>query len=84
VESGRHNEMIYITGNIPSGTYDHTRLANLSFGWVAVDGGAGYLLDPKTGHEFSIVGCLTYNFINPDLQYQNGIDFQVDWGASQS
>jgi hypothetical protein len=76
--------MIYVTGNIPSGTYDHTRLANLSFGWVAVDSGAGYTyLDPKTGHEFSIVGGLTYNFINPDLQYQNGIDFHVDWGASQ-
>jgi hypothetical protein len=81
---GVHNEMVYVTGNIPSGTYDHTRLANLSFGWVAVDGGAGYTyLDPKTGHEFSVVGGLTYNFINPDLQYQNGIDFHLDWGASQ-
>ena len=76
--------MVYFTGNIPSGTYDHTRLANLSFGFVALDGGVGYTyLDPKTGHEFSIVGGLTYNFINPDLQYQNGIDFHVDWGASQ-
>ena len=81
---GVHNTMIYITGNIPSGTYDNTRLANLSFGWVAVDGGAGYTyFDPKTGHEFSIVGGLTYNFINPDLQYQHGIDFHVDWAASQ-
>jgi hypothetical protein len=81
---GVHNTMVYLTGNIPSGTYDPNRLANLSFGWVAVDAGAGYTyLDPKTGHEFSIVGGLTYNFINPDLQYQNGIDFHVDWGASQ-
>jgi hypothetical protein len=39
---GVHNTMIYITGNIPSGTYDPTRLANLSFGWVAVDSVAGY------------------------------------------
>ncbi len=81
---GVHNEMIYVTGNIPSGTYDSTRLANLGFGFVAVDGGVGYTyLDPKTGHEFSVVGGLTYSFINPDLQYQNGIDFHVDWGASQ-
>jgi hypothetical protein len=81
---GVHNTMVYLTGNIPSGTYDPNRLANLSFGFVAVDAGAGYTyLDPKTGHEFSIAGGLTYNFINPDLQYQNGIDFHVDWGASQ-
>jgi hypothetical protein len=81
---GVHNTMIYATGNIPSGTYDPTRLANLSLGFVAVDGGAGYTyLDTKTGNEFSIVAGLTYNFINPDLQYQNGVDFHVDWGASK-
>jgi hypothetical protein len=81
---GVHNTMVYLSGNIPSGTYDHTRLANLSFGWVAVDGGAGYTyLDPTSGREFSVVGGLTYNFMNQALQYQNGIDFHVDWGASQ-
>jgi hypothetical protein len=26
---------------------------------------------------------LTYNFKNPDTQYQNGIDFHFDWGMSQ-
>src|SRR5262245_8743999 len=81
---GVNNEMVYITGNIPSGTYDTNRLANLSFGFVAFDAGAGYTyLDPKTGHEFSVVGGLTYSLMNPDLQYQNGIDFHLDWGASQ-
>jgi hypothetical protein len=81
---GVHNTMFYATGNIPSGTYDPNRLANLSLGFVAVDGGAGYTyLDTKTGNEFSIVAGLTYNFINPDLQYQNGVDFHVDWGASK-
>ncbi|MCP3405887.1 transporter [Bradyrhizobium sp. CCGB01] len=81
---GVHNEMVYITGNIPSGTYDSSRLANLSFGFPAIDAGAGYTyLDLKTGHEFSIVGGLTYNFTNPFLQYQNGIDFHIDWAASQ-
>jgi hypothetical protein len=82
--SGVHNAMVYATGNIPSGTYDPTRIANLSLGWVAVDAGGGYTyLDPKTGHEFSAVAGLTYNFINPDTQYQNGIDFHLDWAASQ-
>ncbi|MBH5367281.1 SphA family protein [Bradyrhizobium glycinis] len=81
---GVHNEMVYITGNIPSGTYDPTRLANLNLGFVAWDAGVGYTyFDPKTGHEFSVVGGLTYSLPNPYLQYQNGIDFHVDWAASQ-
>ena len=81
---GVNNEMVYITGNIPSGTYDPNRLANLSLGFVAWDAGAGYTyLDPKTGHEFSVAGGFTYSLMNPDLQYQNGVDFHVDWAASQ-
>ena len=80
---GVNNEMVYITGNIPSGTYDPHRLANLGFGFVAFDAGAGYTyFDQKTGHEFSVVGGLTYSLMNPDLQYQNGVDFHLDWGAS--
>ena len=81
---GINNEMIYIAGNIPSGTYDPNRLANLSFGFWGVDVGAGYTyLDSKTGHEFSVVGGLTYSAPNPFLQYQNGIDAHLDWAASQ-
>jgi hypothetical protein len=81
--NGVNNTMVYFTGNIPSGTYDPTRLANLSLGYVAVDAGAGYTyLDTKTGNEFSVVGGFTYNFINPYTQYQNGIDSHIDWAAS--
>ena len=81
---GVNNEMVYITGNIPSGTYDAGRLANLSFGFVAFDvGGAYTYLNPQTGHEFSVAAGVTYSLTNPDLQYQNGIDFHLDWGASQ-
>ena len=81
---GVHNTMIYVTGNIPSGTYDAARLANLSLGFWAVDAGAGYTyLDTKTGLEFSAVAGLTYSFINPYFQYQNGIDFHLDWAASR-
>ncbi|MCA1411762.1 transporter [Bradyrhizobium sp. NBAIM20] len=81
---GVHNEMVYITGNIPSGTYDPNRLANLNLGFVGWDAGAGYTyFDPKAGHEFSVVGGFTYSLPNPYLQYQNGIDFHVDWAASQ-
>src|SRR5262249_17189556 len=72
------------TENTLRGPYHPTRLANLSLGWVAVDAGGGYTyLDTKTGHEFTVVSGLTYNFMNHDLQYQNGIDWHLDWAASQ-
>jgi hypothetical protein len=81
---GVHNEMVYMTGNIQSGTYDPNRLANLNLGFVGYDVGAGYTyLDPKSGHEFSAVAGVTYSMMNPYLQYQNGIDFHLDWAASQ-
>ena len=81
---GVNNFMVYVFGNIPSGTYDSTRLANLSPGFAAIDGGAGYTyLNPKTGQEFSVVGGLTYSGVNSALQYQNGIDFHADWAVSQ-
>ena len=81
---GVNNEMVYVAGNIPSGSYDPNRLANLSFGFTGVDAGAGYTyLDPKTGHEFSVVGGMTYSGPNTALQYQNGIDAHVDWAVSQ-
>lgn len=82
--AGVHNFMTYITGDIPVGAYDPTRLANLGIGHGAVDGGGGYTyFNPATGHEFSAVAGITYNLKNQDTQYQNGIDFHVDWGASQ-
>ena len=69
---------------IPSGTYDPTRLANLSIGYIAVDSGVGYTyLNPHTGNEFSAVAGLTYNGMNDALQYRNGIDFHLDWAMSQ-
>ncbi|MFQ6186217.1 transporter [Sinorhizobium meliloti] len=81
---GVNNYMTYATGNIPVGSYDPDRLANLGLGHAAVDGGVGYTyLDPGTGREFSIVGGLTYNFENPDTDYKSGIDSHIDWAASQ-
>jgi hypothetical protein len=82
--AGVHNFMTYLTGDIPVGAYDPSRLANLGIGHGAIDGGGGYTyFNPATGHEFSAVAGFTYNFKNQDTQYQNGIDFHVDWGASQ-
>ena len=58
---GVHDFMTYVTGDIPVGTYNSRRLANLGIGHGAVDGGAGYTyFNPQTGHEFSAVGGFTY------------------------
>ena len=81
---GVHNLMTYVTGDIPLGKYDATRLANLGLGHGAIDGGGGYTyFDPSTGHEFSAAAGFSYNFTNDALDYRNGIDFHLDWGASQ-
>jgi hypothetical protein len=81
---GVHNYMTYITGNVPFGSYEARRLANLGLGHVALDSGFGYTyLNPKTGVEFSAVLGLTYNFENHHTDYQNGIDTHLDWGASK-
>jgi hypothetical protein len=81
---GVHNFMVYGTGDIPVGTYDSTRLANLGIGHGAADGGVGYTyFNPTTGHEFSAVTGVTYNLRNDATGYQNGISWHLDWGASQ-
>lgn len=80
---GVNNFMVYGAGDIPVGDYSPNRLANIGIGHGAIDFGAGYTyLNPATGIEFSGVGGFTYNFKNPDTQYQSGIDFHFDWGAS--
>ncbi len=82
--SGVHNYMTYITGDIPVGAYDSSRLSNLGIGHGAIDAGGGYTyFNPATGHEFSGVLGFTYNFQNQSTQYQNGVDMHFDWGASQ-
>src|SRR5262245_57427171 len=81
---GVDNFMTYVFGNIPSGTYDSTRLANLSPGFVGVDFGGGYTyLNPKTGQEFTVVAGFSFNGTNTAIDYRNGIDFHADFAASQ-
>jgi hypothetical protein len=82
--SGTSNWMVYGTGDIPVGAYNSNNLAKLGIGHGAVDAGVGYTyFDPQTGREFSAVTGLTYNLINPSTNYQNGVDWHLDWGASQ-
>jgi hypothetical protein len=80
---GVNNYMWYITGDAPVGDYDSTRLANVGIGHGTIDTGGGYTyFNPATGNEFSGLAGFTYNFKNPSTQYQSGIDFHFDWGAS--
>jgi hypothetical protein len=82
--NGVNNFMVYATGDVPVGTYSATSLSSLGIGHGAVDGGAGYTyLNTTTGLEFSGVAGLTYNLTNTATHYQNGLDFHLDWGASQ-
>lgn len=79
-----HNVMVYMTGNIPVGAYDTTRLSALGLGYWAVDAGAGYTyLNEETGIEWSAVLGVTYNFTNPHTNYQSGIDIHLDWAISR-
>jgi hypothetical protein len=81
---GVHNWMTYVTGDVPVGAYDSSRIANLGIGHGAVDAGGGYTyFNPQTGHELSAVLGFTYNLKNTDTQYQSGVDMHLDWGASQ-
>jgi hypothetical protein len=80
---GVHNFMVYATTGIPVGSYQPDRLSALGIGHWAADGGVGYTyLNEEVGIEGSIVFGLTYNFINPYTQYQNGIDAHLDWAIS--
>ncbi len=82
--AGVNNYMVYLTGDIPVGAYDPSRLSNTGIGHGAFDGGVGYTyFNPKTGQEFSGVLGFTYNMTNRSTQYQNGVDMHFDWGASQ-
>jgi hypothetical protein len=82
--AGVNNYMAYLTGDIPVGKYSSSNLANIGLGHGALDGGVGYTyFDPKAGHEFSAVMGLTGNFRDPSTGYTSGLDFHLDWAASQ-
>ena len=80
---GVNNYMVYAMANVPVGSYDPSRLVNLGLGHWSIDAGGGYTyFNPNNGWELSGVAGFTYNFKNPDLQYQNGVDAHLDWGVS--
>jgi hypothetical protein len=81
---GNNNFMTYVTGAIPVGTYSATSLSSIGIGHAAMDAGGGYTyLNNKTGLEFSTVVGATYNWMNNQTNYKNGIDSHMDWSLSQ-
>ena len=81
---GNNNFKTYVTGDIPVGTYSPTSLAAIGIGHAAIDTGGGYTyLNNTTGLEFSGVLGATYNWMNNQTNYQNGIDSHLDWSVSQ-
>lgn len=81
---GNHNSMTYTMLGVPVGSYNVDRLVNIGTNHWSADIGGGYTyFNPKSGREFSAVLGATYNFENPDTDYQNGIDMHLDLGISQ-
>jgi hypothetical protein len=81
---GNNNFKTYVTGDIPLGTYNSTSLSSIGIGHAAIDAGGGYTyLNNTTGLEFSGVLGATYNWMNNQTNYQNGIDSHLDWSVSQ-
>ena len=81
---GNNNFKTYVTGDIPLGTYNSTSLSSIGIGHAAMDAGGGYTyLNNTTGLEFSGVLGATYNWMNTQTNYQNGIDSHLDWSVSQ-
>ena len=81
---GNNNYKAYITGDIPVGAYSPTSLSSVGIGHAAMDAGGGYTyLNTTTGLEFSGVLGATYNWMNNQTNYKNGIDSHLDWSVSQ-
>ncbi|MBI1285904.1 MAG: phenol degradation protein meta [Thiobacillus sp.] len=82
---GVYNWMVYLTGNIPVGSYDSQRLANIGLGHGAIDAGGGYTyFSPQSGREFSAVLGFTSNLENHHTDYKSGVDSHLDWSVSQA
>jgi hypothetical protein len=76
--------MTYLTGDIPTGAYQKSRLSNLGIGHSAIDGGGGYTyFNETTGLELSAVLGFTYNWENTHTNYKNGNDAHLHWALSQ-
>jgi hypothetical protein len=83
-DRNKNHFMAYVTGNIPTGTYNSNNLANLGLGHAAVDAGGAYTYtNRKTQWEGSAVLGFTNNFKNTATNYKSGIDSHLDFAVSK-
>src|SRR5437868_2699412 len=81
---GESNYMVYAMGDIPVGSYEVGRLANVGVNHYAIDVGGSYtFLSPKDRLEYSSTLGVTYNFENEDTHYRNGVDSHLDLAVSR-
>jgi hypothetical protein len=81
-QRGAESWAVYVTGNVPVGSYDSQRLSNVGLGHAAIDGGGIYTYEsPTSGHSVSAAAGVTYNFINRDTEYRSGIDSHLGLSA---
>jgi hypothetical protein len=81
-QTGADSWMVYVTGNVPVGSYDSEHLSNVGIGRAAVDAGGVYTYDSVTsGRSASAAVGVTYNYTNPDTSYRSGIDSHLGWSA---
>ncbi len=81
-QHGAHSWAVYLTGNVPTGRYDATRLANTGLGHAALDAGVVHSWEsPTSGHSVSTAFGVTGNFTNPDTDYRSGADAHLGVSA---
>jgi hypothetical protein len=82
--AGAHNWRAYLTGDVPVGTYDSARIANIGLGHGVIDAGGSYTyLNKASGLEASASAGFTGNFKNTTTGYRNGVDFHLDLAAAK-
>lgn len=66
--------------NVPIGPWSTDSISNISFHRWALDTTAAVTwLDPKSGFEVSSAAGFTFNWENPDTDYETGTEFHVEW-----
>jgi len=81
-QRGANAWAVYVTGNVPVGSYDSTRLSNVGLGRAALDAGALYTYQLGDGGPSASAALgMTYNFTNPETDYRSGIDAHLDVSA---
>lgn len=70
--------------NVPIGPWDNNSSSNLSFNHWGLDTTAAVTwLDPDIGFEVSVAPGFTFNWENPDTDYETGTEFHVEFALLQ-